>query len=82
MTESNKSLRPVGAADRDLGAVRRTMDAYQPRVAADLAILHEAPANVPLDVDLNLLAAVGASDRELVDMIHRVTLAECVPPRL
>src|SRR5439155_25620695 len=70
-------LGTVGASDADVGAVRGTLHAHEPRVAADLAVLHEAAAHVLFDVDLDLLATVRARDEEGVQSVparHRFAL--------
>jgi hypothetical protein len=59
-------LRSVRPADVDvpLAAFARHPDA--PRAAADLAVLHERSANIRLDVDLDLLSAVGTGHQKVV----------------
>ena len=43
-----------------------TRHADAPWIAADLAVLNEAAADIRLDVDLQLLAAKWTRDRKLV----------------
>jgi hypothetical protein len=58
-------LRAVGAADLDVAVVAGPAHADTPGVAAHLAILDERAADVRLEVDLDLLAAVRTGDEEL-----------------
>ena len=59
-------LRSVGAGDVHVTVVAGPVDADAPGIAADLAVLHQGAANVGLDVDLDLFAAVRTGDEELV----------------
>jgi hypothetical protein len=52
-------LRTVCAPDFNVNFVVFAGDADRPRVAAYLAILDVAAANIGLDVELDLLAAIG-----------------------
>jgi hypothetical protein len=56
----------IGAADVHVAILARACDPHAPRIAADLAVLDEAAADVRLEVNLDLLAAVRARDEELV----------------
>jgi hypothetical protein len=62
----NKSLRSVGAGHMDDPIFVVTSHVDAPWIAADLAILNEAAADVRLDVDFHLLAAKWTADHELV----------------
>jgi hypothetical protein len=57
---------PVTAADLHVAIVAGPEDADAPRVAAHLAVLHEAPAHVGLEINLDLLAAIRAYHLELI----------------
>jgi hypothetical protein len=59
-------LRAVGAADLDVAVVAGPAHADTPGVAAHLAVLDERAADVRLEVDFDLLAAVRTGDEELV----------------
>ena len=63
-------LGSVGSADRHiaLGVLPAVtaLHPHEPRVTADLAVLHEAAMDVRLDEDLDLFAAVGAGNEEVV----------------
>src|SRR5262249_36210824 len=59
-------FRSVGARDVDGSVVALSCHEDPPGVAADLAVLNEAAADVGLEIDLDLLAAVRAGDDELV----------------
>ena len=59
---SDPSARPT----LDIAIVAGSEDADAPRVAAHLAVLHEAASHVGLEVDLDLLAAVRTGDLELI----------------
>ena len=65
-------FRSVGAGQLDKSAAAVVYNAHQPRVAADLAILHETAVDVRFHVDLNLLAAKRAGDLERV--VHGASL--------
>jgi len=56
----------VGADDVDKAVLARARHADAPRIAADLAVLDEAAGHLGLDVDLDLLAAIGTGDKKLV----------------
>jgi hypothetical protein len=59
-------LRPVGAGDLHVAIVAGTVDAHAPRIAADLAVLHESTRHVGLEIDFDLLTAVRTRDEELI----------------
>jgi hypothetical protein len=54
-------------------------DAKPPRIATDLAILHERATRVGLDVNLDLLATIRTDDDELVVHIVRARPAPSRP---
>jgi hypothetical protein len=60
------SLRSICAGYVDSPIFTATTDGDAPRIATDLAILNEAAGDIGLDVDLQLLAAKGTRDQELV----------------
>jgi len=65
------SFGSVGARDGNAPLLAASSHAHTPRVAADFAVLDERAADVGLDVDLDLLAAVGTGDEELgSELIH------------
>src|SRR5205085_9169088 len=67
-------LGTVGAADAYISLVVLANHVHAPRVATDLAVLHERPPHVRLDVDLDILAAVGTVDDEvIVHEMHNLT---------
>jgi hypothetical protein len=57
-------FRSVGAADVHVAILARPRDVHAPRVTADFAVLDEGAANVRLEVELDLLAAVRTGDGE------------------
>jgi hypothetical protein len=59
-------LRAVGAADIDVAVVTGPAHADPPGVAAHFAVLDKRSADVRLEVDLDLLAAIRTGDEELV----------------
>src|SRR5829696_6731815 len=78
------SVRSVCASHADVRALRVPGDTQQPRVAADLAVLHESPAHVPLDLNRHLLRAIGARHvKGLIGIVHAdysVAAAPWLPP--
>src|SRR5512140_400736 len=68
VSRARGSLRPVGPRDghRAFLVLAAALDAQEPRIAADLAVLHEAAADVALEVDLDVLAAVRTVDDEIL----------------
>jgi hypothetical protein len=58
-------LRAIGARDFDVPLVPIGRDAELPWITADLAVLHERPSDLGLEIDVDLLATVGARDLEL-----------------
>jgi hypothetical protein len=55
------SFGSVGPADRNVAFVfLAPLHSHQPRVTADLAVLHKTAMDVRLDEDLHLFAAIGA----------------------
>src|SRR5215470_16282398 len=64
-----RSFGAIGTRDDDVAFVAAAGDPDSPGVAADFAVLDEAAADVGLDVDLDLLAAVRTRDQEAI--VHR-----------
>jgi len=60
------SVRSVGSRDLDPPRALVPRNAQQPGVAADLAVLHQAPIDVRFEVNLDRLAAVRASDPKVL----------------
>jgi len=58
-------VRAISTADVDPTVVAVARDANQPRIATDLAILHERAPHVGLEIDLHCLATVRALHYEL-----------------
>ena len=63
----------VSTSEADEALAAFMQDPHAPRIAAHFAILDEAPRDVGLDVDLDVLAAVGTAHRPRV--VQRATLA-------
>src|SRR5262245_56900752 len=61
---TGRSLRSIGPPDIDRTVLAAPTDSHTPRIAADLAVLHEGAANVRLDIDLDLLATERTDHRE------------------
>src|ERR1039457_4647655 len=59
-------FRAVRARDRYGAIAALARDAKQPGIAAHLAVLHEAALDVPLEVHVHVLSAVGAVDDEIL----------------
>ena len=60
------SFRAVGATDVDGSVVARSPDADAPRVAAHLAVLHEAASHVRLEINFHRFAAIRARHDEFI----------------
>ena len=58
-------LRAIRPRDFDVSLVPIGRDAELPWITADLAVLHERPSDLWLEIDVDLLATVGARDLEL-----------------
>jgi hypothetical protein len=59
-------VRAIATANVDITFALLPPDVHLPRVAADLAVLHQRPVNVWLDVHLTLLAAIGTNDSKFI----------------
>src|SRR5437867_11777009 len=71
----------VGARDVDVGCLAigaSPRHRHPPRVAADLAVLDETASRIRLDVDLDLLAAVRAYDKE--EIVHGTRIVDLYEP--
>ena len=78
---AHPSLGAVGALHFDQTLLAAASDAQTPRIAAHLAVLHEAAARVGLDVDLHFLTAVRTRHDELViHVMVAATPAATEPP--
>ena len=73
------SFRSVGARDVDRTIIPASGHSHAPRIAAHFAVLHEAPADVLLDEDFDLFAAVRACHEEFVRHAGR---ARTILPRI
>src|SRR5687767_1149995 len=60
------SFRAVRPGNLDVPIVSIARHAHSPWVTANLAILNEAPAQIRLDVNLDLLRAVGTIDQKTI----------------
>src|SRR5258708_4942753 len=73
---------PVGAPHVHAPRVAAPSHAHAPGVAAHFAVLDERAAHVGLDVDLDLLTAVGTRDEELIHRVLQTRRASrCIPRR-
>src|SRR5918993_2887196 len=59
-------FRPVSLPDVHVPICTVGGDPHRPRIAADLAVLDQRPAQIGLEVDLDLLPAIRALDQEFV----------------
>jgi len=66
LTPSRRSLGPVGPPNLYPAFAVLIDDMKAPWVAAHFAVLHERPANIGLEVNLDLFAAVRTRDDELI----------------
>jgi len=57
-------FRSIGSLHDDIALVAVAGHHQPPRVAAHLAVLHQAPANIVFDEDLDVFAAIRTSDGE------------------
>src|SRR5439155_15427751 len=64
-------FRAIGAVHVDAPTAAPTGHADPPRIAAHLAVLHEAALHVGLDIDLQLLTAIGTCHEKFVS--HRLS---------
>ena len=71
-------LRAIRSSHVDRPVPVLSKDTDPPRVAADFAILDKAPRHIGLDVDLDILPAVGTGDDELVEAHATVILATII----
>jgi len=62
-------LRAVGALHIDETFLTSSHDEETPRIAAHLAVLNEAAANIGLDIDLDLLTRTRALDQKVVSHV-------------
>ena len=70
---SLRSLGTVGPRDVHVAVLAASRHAYAPRVAADLAVLHEAALHVGFDVDFDRLATVRTGHQVLI--VHTYNIA-------
>src|SRR5262245_11883200 len=66
MITAAESFRSVRTRNIDLTVLTGPVDADPPWIAAHLTVLHQRAADVRLEIDFDLLAAVRTSDEELV----------------
>src|SRR5712692_3238456 len=78
ISSRSELLRAVRARDGHGALVILPLDAKEPGIAANLAVLHEAAPDVSLEAHVHVLSAVGAGDDEV--LFHSACPAALWPP--